>query len=272
MQKVRDVGGPLAVCQNNLKQLGLAAHNYHAAMGHFPAGYTSKTPAPDGENLGPGWGWCAVLLPYIEANNLYRTTDFAKDIADPVNLATRTTPLWFLRCPSDAPPADTVQIPSAGGATICEVAFANYAGVGGIYEVSGHPDANTGVLLRNSKFRVADIPDGTANTLMSSERHSKRSPLTTWTGAVTGGVYPPVNPGYDDEQSQTLILMNVGEPAEGRTPNNKLDHVEDPSSLHPGGVNALLCDGSVRFIRDGIDPQTWSALGTRAGGEVLGEY
>ena len=78
--------------------------------------------------------------------------------------------------------------------------------------------------------------------------------------------------GYADEGPPTLILMNIGEPADARTPNNALDHVEDPSSLHLGGINALFCDGSVRFLRNSISPYTWSGLGTRAGGEVLGDY
>ncbi len=272
VQKVREAAAR-TTCQNNLKQIGLGAHNYHGALGYFPPGYNSKTPTPNGENLGPGWGWAAILLPYIEQENLARAIDFTKDVADPFNLKARTTTLKVYRCPSDSPPSDLTTIVSDdAGTPICDVAFANYVGLGGIYEVSGFPDVNTGVLLRNSKFRFADITDGTTNTMMASERHSKRSPKTTWTGAVTGAVYPPVNPGYDDEEAQTLILMNIGEPDEARTPNNPLDHVEDPCSLHTGGVNVLLCDGSVRFVRNFIDPKTWSALGTRAGGEVLGEY
>jgi prepilin-type processing-associated H-X9-DG protein len=96
--------------------------------------------------------------------------------------------------------------------------------------------------------------------------------MTTWTGAVTNCVNPPVAAGYDAEGPATLVLMNIGTAADRRTPNNPLDHVEDASSFHVGGVNALFCDGSVRFVRNAIDPVTWSSLGTRAGGEVPGDF
>jgi prepilin-type processing-associated H-X9-DG protein len=247
-------------------------HAYHAAYGCFPPGYTSGAATTNGEGTGPGWGWAAHLLPFVEQENLQRQANLKLDIAAPANASTRTTSLKVFLCPSDAPRGATFSAVGSGGAPVCDVAFANYAGVGGLYEVTGYPDTNTGVLLRNSKYRVADVTDGTSTTLLVAERESKRSPMTTWVGAVTGSVNPPTNPGYDDEGPATLCLTNIGEPGDGRTPNNPLDHVEDASSRHAGGVNALFCDGSVRFVRNGIDPVTWSAYGTRAGGEVAGDY
>ena len=85
-------------------------------------------------------------------------------------------------------------------------------------------------------------------------------------------VNPPTVPGYDLEGPATLCLTNTGEAADGRVPNNPLDHVEDASSFHTGGVNGLMGDGSVRFIKNTINPFTWQAIGTRAGGEVLGDF
>jgi prepilin-type processing-associated H-X9-DG protein len=152
------------------------------------------------------------------------------------------------------------------------VAFANYVGIGGTLEVTRFPDTNTGILLRNGKLRVGDISDGTSNTLMAVERESKRSPMTTWVGAVTNSVNPPLNPVYETEGPPTLVLTNTGTAAEGRTPNNPFDHVEDPGSRHTGGINALFGDGSVHFLRNSIAPATWEAFGTRAGGEVLGDF
>ena len=175
-------------------------------------------------------------------------------------------------CPADTPPQPTFTVPAEDGTAICDVAFANYVAVGGTFEVSGFPDTNTGVLLRNSRYRFPDIIDGTSNTMIVTERESKRSPMTTWVGAVTGAVNPPLNPAYEDEGPPTLILTNTGEAAEGRTPNNPLGHVEDASSRHSGGVNALFGDGSVRFIRDSINPFAWEAIGTRAGGEVFNDF
>ena len=272
VQKVREAASRMK-CTNNLKQIGLGLHNYHGTYGYFPPGFTSQALTVNGDSLGPGWGWAAHLLPYVEQDPLYKTIRLDLDIAHPANAAPRVQSLPVYLCPSDNPPGPTFTVVSDdAGAPICPVAFANYVGVGGTYEVTDFPDTNTGVLLRNSKYRVTDITDGSSNTLMVTERHSGRSPMTTWVGAVTNSINPPRNPGYDDEEPATLCLANIGEPADGRTPNNPLDHVEDPSSRHPGGVNALFGDGSVRFIKNTINPVTWSALGTRAGGEVLGDY
>ena len=289
VQRVREAAARTK-CTNNLKQIGLAMHNHHSAHGHFTAGYVSQTLTSNGDGLGPGWGWAAYLLPYLEQDALHRKIDFTVDISDPLHAQTRKTVLPGYLCPSDSPAKLTFQVQLSGvpppremrisnvalhpvpEPVIVEVAFANYVGVGGVYEVSVNPDANTGVLLRNRTVRVADIADGTSSTLMVTERQSLRSPLTTWTGALTTSVNPPLIPGYENEGPPTLILTNTGEAADRRTPNNPLLHVEDASSRHLGGVNALFCDGSVRFIHDGISPLTWAGLGTREGGEVLGDY
>jgi prepilin-type N-terminal cleavage/methylation domain-containing protein/prepilin-type processing-associated H-X9-DG protein len=271
VQKVRDAAARTQ-SQNNLKQIGLGFHNYHAAFERFPSGFTSRAASVNGDGLGPGWGWGAHLLPYLEQENLYRQIDFTKDIADPVHAQVRVTSLKVFLSPADSPPRSTFMTIAEDGTTICEVAFANYVGVGGTSEVSGFPDTNTGVLLRNSKYRVGDITDGTSSTMFVTERESRRSPMTTWVGAVTGSVNPPLNPAFEEEGPPTLILTQTGEGAEGRHPNNPLGHVEDACSRHTGGVNVLFGDGSVRFIRDTINPFTWEAIGTRAGGEVVSDY
>jgi prepilin-type processing-associated H-X9-DG protein len=174
-------------------------------------------------------------------------------------------------CPADSAPAAFTTVDESG-APLVAVAFANYVGVGGTFEVTGFPDTGNGVLFRNSRVRLTEITDGTSNTLCVGERASNRSPMTTWVGGVTNSVNPPLNPGYDEEGPATLVLTNTGTAADGRVPNNALDHVEDSSSRHTQGVNFLLCDGSVRIINNTINPATWQALGTRAGGEVAGDY
>jgi prepilin-type processing-associated H-X9-DG protein len=260
-------------CTNNLKQIGLAFHNYHATFDCFPAGYSSATAGMNGEGFGPGWGWGTTLLPYLEQDNLYRRIDLTRDIADPVNAVPRVQKLSVFRCPSDSPRGDTFTAITEDGMPICDVAFANYVGVGGTFEVSVYPDTGTGVLFRNSKIRVADIMDGTSNTIMAGERASKQSPMTTWTGAVTGASVPPtMNPAFENEEPPVLCLTNTGEAADGRVPNNPHGHVEDLNSRHPSGVNILLADGSVRMVHNAIRPVAWEALGTRAGGEVGPDY
>src|SRR5438477_7728692 len=80
VQKVREAASRIK-CKNNLKQIGLALHNYHDSQGFFPPGYVSTVgsngPADD---RGPGWGWAALLLPYVEQDNLFRQIHFDKDI------------------------------------------------------------------------------------------------------------------------------------------------------------------------------------------------
>jgi prepilin-type N-terminal cleavage/methylation domain-containing protein/prepilin-type processing-associated H-X9-DG protein len=271
VQKVREAAARMS-CTNNLKQIGLALHNYESAQGQLPPGFVSRTNSVNGDGLGSGWGWAAHILPQMEQDNLFRQIDLKQDILVSAHAVPRVRKLAMFRCPSDpVPNGDTFQVVSESG-PLATVAFANYVAMGGTVEVTGFPDTNTGVFLRNSKFRLLDITDGTSNTICVTERGSKQSPMTTWVGAVTGSINPPLNPGLDEEGPPTLILTQTGELEEGRTPNNPYQHVEDSSSFHTGGVNAVFGDGSVRFIRNSISPATWVGIGTRNGGEVLGDF
>ncbi len=259
-------------CQNNLRQIGVAMQNAHAARGKFPPGFMSRATSKNGDGLGPGWGWAAHLLPYLEETNLQLEVDLDREITDPVHDAIRQTRIGLFICPSDPNPPETFTVVDDSGSEITQVAFANYVGVGGTFEVTDYPDTGTGVLFRNRSIRIADITDGTSKTLMVGERGSPRSPQTTWVGAVTGCVVPPVNPTYENEGPPVLVLTNTGEADDDRVPNNVLDHVEDSNSQHPDGVNFLLCDGSVRIITNEIDPHLWAALGTRAGDETIDAF
>jgi prepilin-type N-terminal cleavage/methylation domain-containing protein/prepilin-type processing-associated H-X9-DG protein len=277
VQKVREAAARLK-CANNLKQIGLAFHNYHSANDRFPPGFVSAAETLDGPSLGPGWGWGALLLPYLEQDNLYRQIDFTKDIADPANTQARLTSLKVFLCPSDSPASPTVTVRDGAGNPICDVAFGNYVCMAGVYEVSGYPDTSNGapgVMLRNSRVRVTDITDGSSNTLFAGERAwlwqgRLRSPMTTWTGAVTGAVNPQLlNPALGFEVEGILVLTNSGTVEEARVPNNPLDHIEDLNSNHISGVNCLFGDGSVRSIQNSISPVVWVAIATRSGGEAV---
>ncbi len=271
VQKVREAAARMT-CSNNLKQIGVALHNYEGVYQKLPAGYVSRTTAVNGDNLGPGWGWAAHLLPYVEQENLFRQISPNVDILDSAHANARVTSLKVYRCPSDTPAGGDTFLAEGESGPLVRLAFANYVACGGTFEVSGFPDNNTGPFLRNSNFRITDITDGSSNTLFVTERWSKFSPRTTWTGALTGAHNPPLNLAYEDEGAQTFMLTQTGEVGEGRTPNNKLGHVEDATSPHSGGVNALFGDGSVRFLRNSINPAVWVGLGTRNGGEVPGDF
>jgi len=271
VQKVREAAARMQ-CQNNLKQIGLAMQNYHTSTERFPPGYISGTTGVNGDGTGPGWGWGAHLLPYLEQDNLFRQINLSLDITHSQHANVRITTLKGYKCPSDSPPGQTINIPNDSGGVIATVAFGNYVGMGGTFEITALPDTNNGSFYRNSKTRVADITDGVSNTIFVTERESKRSPLITWVGAITDSANPPVDPAYDEEGPPTLILTNTGEAADGRVANNTLGHVEDASSKHTSGVSVMLGDGSVRLINNTINPTIWQALGTRAGGEVVSNY
>jgi prepilin-type N-terminal cleavage/methylation domain-containing protein/prepilin-type processing-associated H-X9-DG protein len=257
-------------CKNNLKQIGLALHNFESARKAFPPGFASATAATNGPGTGPGWGWGAHILPHLEESSLQ--IDIERPITDTVHNQARVTSLAVFRCPSDSVELPVFPVQGAGGGTLTEVAFGNYVGVGGTDEVSIYPDTGTGVMLRNRRIAIREITDGMSHTIMVSERASRQSPQTTWVGAVTDAEVPPQNPAYDIEGPPVLVLTNTGTAADGRVPNNPLDHVEDSNSEHPQGVHIMFADGSVQTINNDIDPVVWEALGTRAGGESHGTY
>jgi prepilin-type processing-associated H-X9-DG protein len=259
-----------AQCKNNLKQIGLALHNYESARGAFPPGFVSRATAVNGTGLGPGWGWAAHILPYLEESTL--NIDLKREITDPLYDNIRVLPLSVFRCPTDAAEEPIISVQSASGTELTKVAFANYVGVGGTFEVTVFPDTGTGLLFRNRQIRIKEITDGMSHTIMVSERASRQSPQTTWVGAITDSSVPAKNPAYDAEGPPVLVLTNTGTVADGRVPNNTLDHVEDSNSEHPQGVHIMFCDGSVQAINNDIDPTVWVALGTRAGGDPNGNY
>ncbi len=260
VQKVREAAARTK-CQNNFKQLGLACHMHHDALGALPAGLTPV------KAKFSQMGWCARLLPYIEQDALWRATVAAYDFApvDPFFLphVGFQTVVPTFSCPSD----DRVSRVNGTHQSL-RVASGSYLGSLGRDHVK--PD---GVLYYDSKVRLTDITDGTANTLLAMERPPSADFWFGWWYAASGqdGV------GAGDTVLGTLELR--GPPSEytpGCGPGpyplgpSKLD---DPCSsyhfwsLHPGGANAALCDGSVRFVpysAAGVLP----AISTRAGGET----
>jgi prepilin-type N-terminal cleavage/methylation domain-containing protein/prepilin-type processing-associated H-X9-DG protein len=270
VQKVRETASRLR-CENNLHQIGLALHSYHDRMGSFPPGYFSQV-ASDNSDLGPGWSWGAYLLDDIEQGNLQRRIRFDLQISDPANAAVRVTPIPIYVCPSELR-TGTFTVVDANGNPICDVARGSYTAMNGILGVSGDAWDNNGAFLRNSRFRFADMTDGSSQTLFVGERATSMS-SSTWTGAVTNGVVPAVRYANVSDQlanaelSSALILSHG---SMDHLPNNPLVFDADAtSSFHIGGVNFLFGDGSVHIINNSISGATYEALLTRANGDVPG--
>jgi prepilin-type N-terminal cleavage/methylation domain-containing protein/prepilin-type processing-associated H-X9-DG protein len=243
VQRVREAAARTQ-CRNHLKQIGLALHGYHDRLNKFPPGYVSGVDAT-GADTGPGWGWAAHLLDDVEQDNLRRQISFSLDIAHSANALPRVQAVAVFLCPSDEV-VGTFTPPAAAIA----VAHGNYVGLFGSNEIEDNPGAGNGVFFRNSKIRIADLTDGTSNTLLVGERSSNLF-KSSWVGAVTGA-----------DEAFALCLGAADHP-----PNDPVAHIEDFWSKHSQGVNFLFADGSVRNINNSIAPLVWQSLATRAGGE-----
>ncbi len=272
-------------CKNNLKQMGLAIHNYHESFGCIPIADVNGTSTPISAH--------ARLLPYLDQSPLYALVDFNVPYNDVKNTAARMTELQVFRCPSDP---DTLPM-SVGGRN-------NYywnAGSGIVMYNSGQtglPQSN-GVIFHQRRIKFSDITDGLTNTAAMAEKltgDGSNGISTPRTDTFQPGTYPTTS----DEALQQCNAMNVTDLTKQGYSNvggpwlqqyhstNQYNHVlppngrscmfppgriaTTPNSQHTGGVHMLLCDGSVRFVSDSIHLATWRSLGSINGGELLGEY
>jgi prepilin-type N-terminal cleavage/methylation domain-containing protein/prepilin-type processing-associated H-X9-DG protein len=272
VQKVREAAARLS-CSNNLKQIGLALHNYHDAHLSFPPGYVSAYDG-SGDDTGPGWGWAAFILPQVEQQGLYNAARFDLPVEAPANAGVRVARVKTYLCPSDAVPATwpAMRYDAAGNptGTICDVASANYIGVFGVSEpgVDGE-----GVFFRNSQVRMADITDGSSQTLLVGERSFRWAPVT-WVGSVTGAslVPPPGSPApFEVINGSCMVLGHTFEGNGG--PGAPGTEGSGFASQHTQGANFAFADGHVQFLRTAMNHQVYEALSTRAGGEpITGDY
>jgi prepilin-type N-terminal cleavage/methylation domain-containing protein/prepilin-type processing-associated H-X9-DG protein len=263
-------------CTNSLKQIGLALHNYHGAAGVFPPGYVSGTVnnLADGPETGPGWGWATLMLSDFDQAPTYSNVNFGIQITDPGSQTVRVITFSSFLCPSNAYGRGPIGLKDrAGNVVINDLSAGQYVGSAGQLEVDEFAADNNGVFYRNSRVGFRDIIDGTTTTLMAGER-SRNVADATWVGAIPNAIACN-SPGWkfqDCETSNVLILAHTGpSPDENWVdlPNNKLAGVDDYWSGHPGGCNFLFCDGSVRFVKETMNPQVFSFLATRAGGELI---
>ena len=267
-------------CSNNLKQLGLALHNYHDTHKRMPFGSGGTTP-PSGS---PGYSAVSLMLPYIEQAPLYNTIDFRRPLTDPVNAAARLQVVPVFLCPSDK---ENPQ-PQSGGAI-------NYMGNKGSLHWWSDP-SQTGIFLHSKSLRFADITDGTSNTSAFAERllTDGNNGVIDLQSDVFLGSGDPANPDEAIQMCYATDATNLANQfplfmgAPWMNGQHTYMHVDVPnrrscgfypfkasmpaSSRHTGGVNMTLCDGSVRFVAQTIELQLWRAIGTRSGGETIGDY
>jgi prepilin-type N-terminal cleavage/methylation domain-containing protein/prepilin-type processing-associated H-X9-DG protein len=278
VQKVREAAAR-AKCTNNLKQIGTALHNYHGVYNAFPPGSNTL-----------GYTVVAQILPFIEQDNLYKQLSLTLAATDASNNGPKGTTIRTLICPSDV-----IDVPPAGlGGNNY---FANYGSEPWFFQNSSI--ANGVFALREqSGIPVTGIPDGSSNTVAFSElakgdfNNAISTPRADWYNATALGAPTTADDannlclGIDTTNLSYQWLSGGNEWLNDNGNGTAYTHVGRPntrscgfpgnlrfsvnaSSYHTGGVNALLCDGSCRFVANSIDLATWRAAGTRAGGETL---
>lgn len=286
-------------CINNLKQIGIAAQNFHDAQKAFPAGAESKSwPGMPG-NAWSFYRWSALahLAPFLEEGNTVDQLDLSVPLygtsfsVTPQNVAgvAQLVPLFL--CPSDS-----------GQPVNPRFGPTNYVACAGSGAGGGTPFDTDGVFYVNSRIRMAQITDGTSHTALMSESvlgnpsgtPLARDPRRDYKYA---GLAVPLT----DALCNASPLWNVSDPrgfawVSGEYRCASYNHYYGPNpvqpdclstrlgggvqftfsaygwraarSSHPGGVNVLLADGSVRFVGEGIEARPWQALSTREGDEV----
>jgi len=177
-------------------------------------------------------------------------------------------------CPSNTGGISPLTIKDgSGNVLVSDLSPGQYVAVAGQLEPEEFPALNKGLFYRNSKISLRDITDGSSTTLMAGER-SQNVANATWMGMIPFGesCNNPSWPVRDCEASNVLILGHTGPSPDEPwvdVPNNKKAGADDFNSLHPGGCNFLFGDGSIRFLKETIDPQVFSYLSTRSGGEAV---
>ena len=261
-------------CQNQIKQLGLALHNYHDALQCLPMG--SRTTSYG------SWGFTLPLLPYLEQTSLFETVNFdtnlgccawirAAQAAVPRMAEPQSAPLPFLYCPSDPNTGRSLLSGPTGpnpGSGDCGVLYpGNYLGSSGTIGLStlnqcfatavGTTNGN-GVFYSLSSTRFRDITDGTSNTFSVGERGL---PLDIgWGWIMCGG-----------NECEQYLNSKAGIISPVNITTSDLN-IMSFWSWHPGGTFFLFSDGSAHFMNQNLSFQTYQALSTRNGEEVIGEY
>jgi prepilin-type N-terminal cleavage/methylation domain-containing protein/prepilin-type processing-associated H-X9-DG protein len=287
VQKVREAAARMS-CSNNLKQIGLAMHNFHDANQHLPGNL--RNPAVNTVRV----RWTTYLLSYFEQDNIYRGYNQNVNWSDPANIPYTSLKLKLMACPSTPNPERLDADPGSNASTFTPiVATGDYSG---IYEVDPRLVAlgigvlpGNGILDKSQTVRFGDITDGLSNTIHITESAGKPSLYRAgrlvssppgFNNAVQGGGWcRPASeiPSFSGSSADGTTFP--GTCAVNCTNGQLFNGYPDPYygtdgtgavyGFHTSGVNTLFADGSVHFIRSSITVQTFAALVTRSGGEVF---
>ena len=273
-------------CKNNIKQLGLALHNYHDVHLTFPPGWINSPGSLGSDN----WAWGTFILPYIDQAPLYNVMDPGNNTLLSQNSVDKTGAiLAAFDCPSDT--SVDRKAPNAW-----QYGGSNYSAVLGRYDTTLADNATVwpagtsnggfwianataaemgawrpeGCFWANSKVRMRDITDGTSNTLLVGEK-SDFDGTGKWPGQWVGNRYSQC--GHCSQHSVFSLVGTVDFQINEHTgiAGGWAENISY-SSRHEGGAQFLLADGAVRFLSENIDSGTYLNLGSKADGNVIGEY
>jgi len=270
-------------CRNNLKQIGLALHNYHDTFLVFPPGALAMNSAgvayppqttgsdPGRTTVTGGWSWSVFILPYIDQAPLYNSlAPNGNNFPAAPNAFTRTILPAFL-CPSD-PSGSIVTSQAMGGDNAGNGhAKSNYQGVSGSGSLNYALQlaATTyGIFNYNSKVAIRDITDGTSNTIMVCERLWDGTTSEIRRGGVWVGKCPGITATGDPGNKYANLVRAENSPAwiiKGTNNNSAM-------SQHVGGVHFVLGDGAVRFISENTSGAIYQSLAQRSDGIIQGEF
>ena len=278
VQKVREAGTRMK-CASNLRNIGLAAHNYHDSYGTFPPGEVVGPFPPLGIPPGAEHSCWPFLLPYLEQQALYNEYTWQVRFDDPSNQPAAATQMKILQCPSAGPDrfvsADIFPDYWPNGGKGACTDYAPIMGISPDLVKLGLVDPVVvlqGVMDTNFLARAADITDGTSNTLLIAEDAGR--PQRWQAGKAVSGV---LSGGAAWAGSENRIFVKGssfnGDVRPGPCALN-CTNAHEVYSLHPGGANGVFADGSVHFLKAGMDIRILAHLVTRAGGEVVsaGDY
>ena len=287
VQKVREAAARTQ-CSNNLHQIGVAFHNFHGTYQHLPGNL--RNPAVNTVRV----RWTTYLLSYFEQDNIYRGYNQNANWSAPANVPYTSQKLKVLACPATPNPDRLDADPGTDASAFNPiVAAGDYAG---IYKVDPRlvqlgvgVVPGDGVLDKTQQVRFADITDGLSNTLHVTESAGKpslyragrlvSSPAPFQNGVQGGGWCRPASeiPSFSGSSADGTTFP--GTVAVNATNGQQVSTYPDPYhgtdgtgavyGFHTGGVNALLADGSVRFVKQTVDVKTFAALVTRNGGETI---